>query len=77
MPTDLSAAKKARDLAKTKDQISKAASALTKAYALVSDLEEHAASDTEAWYDWLDTSLLLAETGALLAQAYARQAMDD
>ena len=50
---------------------------LTKAYALVSDLEEQSASDTGAWYDWLDTSLLLAETGALLARAYARQAMED
>lgn len=77
MATDLSAAKTARDLKKTKEQISKATSALTKAYALVSDLEQGAASDAEAWYDWLDTSLLLAETGALLARAYARQAMED
>lgn len=77
MTTDLSAAKKARDLARAKEQISKATSALTKAYALVSDLERKAASDSEAWHDWLDTSLLLAETGAMLARAYANQAKDD
>ena len=77
MATNLSAAKKARDLARTKEQISKATSALTKAYALVSDLEEKAESDAGAWYDWLDTSLLLAETSALLARAYAKQSMDD
>ena len=51
MATNLSAAKKARDLARTKEQISKATSALTKAYALVSDLEEKAESDAGAWYD--------------------------
>lgn len=77
MATDLSAAKKARDLAKTREQISKATSALTKAYALVQDLEEQAESDTGAWYDWLDTALLLADTSAILAQAYARQARED
>ena len=77
MATDLSAAKKARDLARAKEQISKATSALTKAYGLIVDLEEHAASDSEAWYDWLDTSLSLAETGATLARAYAIQARED
>lgn len=77
MTTDLSAAKKARDLKKVRECISSATSALTKAYALVQDLEEHAESDTGAWYDWLDTSLLLADTSALLGRAYARQARDD
>ena len=77
MTTDLSAAKKARDLARAKEQISKATSALAKAYALVSDLEEQAESDSGAWHDWLDTSLLLAETGATLARAYAMHARED
>ena len=77
MPTDLSAARRAPDLAKAKEYISAATSSLTKAYALVQDLEACAESDTGAWYDWLDTSLLLADTSVLLAQAYAKQSRDD